>query len=100
MPGNAHVLAQGRDVLHIEFVEGDDAIDRLRTGEVADGIDDVFEGQIFGHQKDVVERFARPVAVAKFLDGKEEDAAAHLFAGAQEFLSFFVGADGEDGKRT
>src|SRR5882672_4842959 len=66
--GDAEVLAEGGDILHVKFVEGDDAIDRLRPVHVADGVDQVVLRNIFGHEEQLVERFARPVTVAEFFD--------------------------------
>jgi hypothetical protein len=37
--GNAQVFAQRGDVLHIEFVEGDDAVDLQGARKVANGVD-------------------------------------------------------------
>src|SRR5882762_1195754 len=64
--GDAEVLAESGDILHVKFVEGDDAIDGLRPVHVADGVDQVVLSNIFRHEEQLVERFARPVAVDEF----------------------------------
>src|SRR5712664_3071270 len=97
--GDAQVLTERGDVLHIEFVESDDAIDGLQAGHVADRVEQMLLGEILGHEEYVIERFARPVSVAEFFDGEEEHAAAQSFAGAQKFLALFVRADTENGER-
>jgi hypothetical protein len=45
----------------------------------------------------VVDGFAGPVAILELLDGEKEDRAAEGGGFAQERLTFFVGADAEDG---
>ena len=91
------MFAEGGDIFHVEFVEGDDAVDGLAAGHVADRVDQVLEREFFGHEEHFVDGVARPVAVAEFFDGEEQDAATQGFAGAEEFLAFFVGGYGEDG---
>src|SRR5260370_23827255 len=36
--GDAEMLTEGGDVLHVEFIERDDAIDGLRPGYIAPGV--------------------------------------------------------------
>jgi hypothetical protein len=98
--GDAHVFTEGRNVFHVEFVEGDDAIDGLRSGDEADGVDELLHRKFFWHEEHFVDGLAWPIRVAKFFDSQEDNAAANRFAGAQKFLTFFVRADTEDGERT
>ena len=91
------MLAEESRVFEIEFVESNDSIDRLPTGEVADCVDDGLSGQFFGHEEKLVDGFTGPVAVAQFLDGEEQNATTEVLARAQKFLAFFVGGDAEDG---
>ena len=95
--GDAHVLAERRDIFHVEFVERDDAVDVLHARHVADGVDQMLEGDVLGHVEKFVDGFARPVAVAEFFYGEQQDAPAHLFAGAEELRALLVGADAQDG---
>src|SRR5712692_9425199 len=95
--GNAEMLAQGGDILHVEFIKRDDAIDGMGSCRVTYGINQALQGKLFGHGEDFIDTFERPVALAKFLDGQEQDEAAHRFAGADEFLALFVGTDTENG---
>ncbi len=97
--GNTEMLAEGGDVLHVEFIERDDAIDGMGPGYVTYGIDQTLEREILGHGEDFADAFERPVAVAEFFDGQEQDEAAHRFAGADEFLALFIGTDAENGER-
>ena len=53
--GDAHVLAQRRDILHVEFVERDDAVDMLEPRHVADRVDQMLEEDVFGHVEKFVE---------------------------------------------
>ena len=66
----------------------------------ADGVDEVLYWKLFGHEEDFIDGLAGPVSLAEFFDGQQEHAAADGFAGAKEFLAFFVGADTENGERT
>jgi hypothetical protein len=95
--GDAQVFAQGGGVFHVKFIKGDDAVDRLPAREVTDSIDHGPRGEIFGHVEKVVHGFAGPIASAQFLDGEKQNAAAFIFAGAEEFLTLFIGGDAEDG---
>src|SRR4029077_13400253 len=97
--GNAEMLAEGGDILHVEFIEGDDAVDGMGPGGVTDSINQALQREIFGHGEDFVDTFERPVAFAKLFDGQEQDDAAHGFAGADEFLALFIGTDAENGER-
>src|SRR5712692_8706372 len=81
--GNAEMLAQSRDILHVEFIECDDAIDGMRPGCVTYGVNQALQRKFLGHGKDFVDTFEGPVAVAKLFDGKEQDNASHCFAGAR-----------------
>ena len=94
------MLAKGRDVFHVEFVERDDAVDRLRSGRETYRIDQVLHWKFFGHEEHFVDEIARPISVSEFFYSQEENAAADGFAATKEFLPFFVGADTEDGERT
>src|SRR5229473_3771340 len=97
--GNAEMFAEGGDILHVEFIERDDAIDGMGPGHVTYGIDQTLEREILGHGEDFFYTVKRPVAVAEFFDSQEQDEAAHRFAGANEFLTLFVGTDAENGER-
>src|SRR5260370_16019175 len=97
--GNAEMFAESGHVLHVEFIERDDAIDGMRPGYVTYGIDQALQGEIFGHGEDFVDAVKRPIGMAKLFDGQKQDDAAHGFAGADEFLALFVGTDAENGER-
>ena len=56
----------------------------------------VLDRQLLGHEKHFVNRFARPIAAAQLFHGEQQHAATHTFASAEEFLSFFVGADAKN----
>src|ERR1700689_1515312 len=94
---DAQAFAEGSYVFHVEFVEGHDAVDRMRTSHEADGANDVRGRKIFRHIKHFVDGFARPICVAKFFYGEKKDAAARVFCRAQEFLAFFIRTDAENG---
>src|SRR4029077_10216001 len=47
--------------------------------------------------EEIVDGVAGAIGIVEFFDGEEEHAAAEGFAGAQEFLAFFVRADAENG---
>jgi len=49
--GDAEVLAEGGDILHIKFVEGYDAVYGLRAVHVADGVDQVVLRDVLGHEE-------------------------------------------------
>src|SRR6266404_5088212 len=97
--GNAEMLAEGGNILHVEFIESDDAIDGMRPGRVTHRINQTLLRKIFGHGEDFVDTFERPRGVAKLFDGQEKNEASHGFAGADKFLALFVGTDAENGKR-
>src|SRR5437667_3764060 len=97
--GNAEMLAEGGNILHVEFIERDDAIDVPRAGRVADGVNQALQRKLFRHGEDFVDAFERPTGVAKFFNGQEKNAAAERFAGADKFLTLFVGTDAENGER-
>src|SRR5712692_3808546 len=97
--GDAEMLAEGGDVLHVEFIERDDAIDGLRPGSVTHGINQILQRKLFRHGEDFVDTFEWPRCVAKFFEGREKDTAAERFAGADELLALFVGTDAENGER-
>src|SRR5882762_3133629 len=97
--GDAEMLTKRGDVLHVEFIECDDAIDGLRPCSIAHGVSETFERKLFRHGEDFVDAFEWPRRVAKFLDGQEKNAAAERFAGADELLTLFVGTDTENGER-
>ena len=94
--GDAEVFAQCRGIFHIEFIERDDAIDRLPTRHVTYGVDDRPGGKFFRHEEHFINGFARPVSVAKFFHRQKQHAPALLLARAHEFLAFFVGGDAEN----
>ena len=99
--GNAQMLAQSGDIFHVEFVERDDAVDGLRSGGVADGVDELLQSASSSGMKNISSMDSRGQSrVAQFFDGEQEDAAADRLARAQKFLPLFVGADTEDGERT
>src|SRR5438876_3368421 len=97
--GNAEVLAKGGDILHVKFIERDDAVDVARAGGITDGINQALQRKLFGHGEDFVDAFERPTGVAKFFDGQEKNAAAERLARADKFLALFVGTDAENGDR-
>jgi len=97
--GDAHVLAEFGGGLHVEFVEGDDAVDFYGARHVGDGVDHLLEREVFGDVEDVVETFAGPVGVAALLEGKEDDAAAEPLGLAQKFLAFDVGRNAKKSER-
>src|SRR5260370_26323979 len=59
----------------------------------------MLEGEILGHEEEVVDGFAGPIAITEFFHGEEEHAAAERFAGAEEFLTFFIGGHAENRER-
>src|SRR5260370_1995125 len=97
--GNAEMLAERGNIFHVEFIERDDGIDGMGSGNVAYGINQDVQREIFGHGEDFVDAFERPRGIAKFFDGQKQNDTAHRFAGAEEFLALFVGADAENGER-
>src|SRR6266481_4362556 len=97
--GDAEMLAEGGDVLHVEFVERNNAIDGLRPGNIAHGVKEILQGKLFRHGEDFVDTFERPRCVTKFFDGQKKDTAAERFAGADELMTLFVGTDAENGER-
>src|SRR5712671_7082579 len=97
--GDAEMLAEGGNILHVEFIQSDDAIDGMGPGGKTHGVNQVLQREILGHGEDFVYTFERPIGVAKFFDGQEKDNTAHGFAGADEFLAFFVGTDAKNGER-
>jgi hypothetical protein len=97
--GNAQMLAQRRDIFHVEFIERHDAIDGMGSGGVTYGINQTLQRKIFRHGEDFIDAFERPIGVTKLFNGQQQDAAAHRFAGADKFLALFVGTDAENGER-
>ena len=94
------MFAQGGDIFHIEFIEGDDAIDLVEPREITYRVEDGLHRQIFGHGKNFTDAVEGPVGVAEFFHREQQDGAPQGFAGADEFLALFVGADAEDGERS
>src|SRR5271154_1469673 len=94
--GDTQVLAQGRGVFQVKLIKGNNAVDGLPAGKVTYGVDDRLNWQFFGHEKEFVDGFAWPVTIAKPFDCKEQNTAAQLLTGTQEFLAFFVRGDAED----
>src|SRR5260370_34161673 len=45
--GDAEMLTEGGDVLHVEFIERDDAIDGLRSGYIANGGMQILQRKLF-----------------------------------------------------
>src|ERR1700741_4238537 len=41
--GNTEMLAEGGDILHVEFIERDDAIDALRPCSIAHGVNETLQ---------------------------------------------------------
>src|SRR5882762_2103107 len=97
--GDAEMLTEGGDVLHVEFIERNDAIDGLRPGNIAHGVKEILQRKLFRHGEDFVDTFERPRYVAKFFDGQEKDTAAERFAGSDELLALFVRTNAENGER-
>src|SRR5713226_7068827 len=95
--GNAEMLAEGGDILHVEFIERDDAIDGMGPCRVTYGINQTLQGKLFGHGEDFIDAFERPVTLAKLFDGQKQNEVSHRFASADEFLALFVGTDTENG---
>ena len=95
--GKPKVFAESGDVFHVEFVEGDDAIDVAGARGVAGSVDHVDEREFVGHEEHFIDDVAGPVSIAEFFDGEEENGTAKFFASAEKFLAFFVGGDAEDG---
>ena len=93
------MLAQRGNIFHVEFVQRHDAVDGLRPGDVADGINQALQRKLFRHGKDSVQAVARPVGVFEFFYGEQQDAATQGFARADKFLPLFVGAYAQDGYR-
>src|SRR5436309_6792141 len=50
--GDAEMLAEGGDVLHVEFIECDDAINALRSCRIAHGINEPLQWKLFRHGED------------------------------------------------
>src|SRR5712692_446364 len=97
--GNAEMLAEGGDILHVEFIKRDDAIDGMGSCRVTYGINQALQGKLFWHGEDFVDAFEWPRCVTELFDGQEQDEAAHRFARADELLTLFVGTDAENGER-
>src|SRR6202158_4223888 len=97
--GDAQMLTEGGDVLHVKFIERYDAVDGLRPGNIAHGVNQILQRKLFRHGKDFVDTFERPRCVAMFSDGQEKDTAAERFAGANELMTLFVATDAENGER-
>ena len=97
--GDAEMLTEGGDVLHVEFIECDDAINGLRPCSIAHRVNQILQRKLFRHGEDFVDTLLWPVGMAKFFDGQEKNAAAHRFRGADELLTLFVGTDTENGER-
>src|SRR6266403_6305351 len=97
--GDAQMLTESGDVLHVEFIERDDAINGLRPANIAHGVKEILQRKLFRHVEDFVDTFEWPLRVAKFFDGQEKDTAADRFAGADKLMTLFVGADTKNGER-
>src|SRR5260370_30881761 len=93
------MLAKRRNILHVEFIERDDAIDGMASCCVAYGINQTLQGKLFRDGADFVDTLERPVGMTKLFDGQEKNEASHGFAGADEFLAIFVGTDAQNGER-
>ena len=94
--GDAHVLAEVGDGLHVELVEGDEAVEAFGAGQICNRVGDLFEGEALGHGVEVFEDGLRPVGVAELVDGEQDDTAAEGGALLEEGLALLVGADAED----
>src|SRR2546428_12556989 len=46
--GNAEMLAEGGDILHVELIERDDAIDGMGSCRVTYGMNQALQGKLFG----------------------------------------------------
>ena len=95
--GEAEVLAGQGGGFEVEFVEWDDACDGDVAHEVGDVRERLLGGEVFRHGVEAGEDVAGPIGVAEFVHGEEVDVAAERGNFAEEGLTFFVGADGEDG---
>ena len=95
-PRNAQMLAQSGGRFHVVFVEGNNAIQFMRAGQMGHCLHDVGQCNIFRKVEGLVETFARPVGIAQFFGGQQNHAAALALALAHEFLSLFVGSDAKD----
>jgi hypothetical protein len=80
--GNAQMLAQVGDCLHVEVVEGDDAVEPARARQITHGIGDVglLEEVDKGHRKELVDSVARPGFVFQVLRGDQNRVTAEAFA--------------------
>src|SRR6266699_3102514 len=97
--GNAEMLAQRRDILHVKFIKRDDAIDGMGSCRVTYGINQILQWKLFGHGEYFIDAFERPRCMAKFFDRQEKNTAAERLASADKFLTLFVGTDAENSER-
>src|SRR5260370_13103615 len=91
--GNAEMFAESGHVLHVEFIERDDAIDGMSPGYVTYGIAQALQGEIFAHGEDFFDAVKRPIGMAKLFDGQKQLAPAHGRACAVELLPLFLATD-------
>jgi len=61
--GDAQVLTERGDILHIEFVERHDAIDALRASDVTHRINQALQRKILRHRKRAIKALPRPVPI-------------------------------------
>ena len=94
--GKAHVFAQQRGYFEVELVEGDDAVESVFAGEVADGVQDLLGSEVLRHGDEFGDGVARPVGVLELVDGEENDVDAEAGDLLEEGLALFVGADAEN----
>ena len=94
--GKTHVFAQERCYFKVELVEGDDAVDPVFAGEIADGVQDLLGSEVLRHGDEFCDGVTRPVGVLEFVDGKQDDVYAEACDFLYKKLALFVGADAED----
>jgi hypothetical protein len=92
----AHVFAEESCYFKVELVEGDDAVDSIFTGEIADGVENLLGCEVLGHGEEFGYGFSRPVGLLEFVDGEEEYVYAEVREFPEEGLTLFVGADAEN----
>ena len=64
MPGNAHMLAEMRNRLHIEFVQRHQALKLAASRQIRNRIGYLFKRQPFRHVNDFIQDFVRPIGLA------------------------------------
>ena len=96
---HAQVLAQDRRRLHVELVEGDDAVDVLGLRHVAEAEHHVVDvpGLVdIGNVEDFVDALARPGGVFQAVRGDQQHAAALAPALLQEFGALVIACQADN----